>query len=167
MAKTGITITKNKHILDNLGVLNQNMNHMLGRVVDPPLKKYMRSYMQTTSGMKKYPGSVVKPIDWQTPAQKRWAGWALGQGILPSRRSGELFRHFDVTSDRRALETAIVNTYEFAKYIIGKFQQRFHKATGYRTMESYEPEALKGAIPVASNALESEMFRFLTKRGLI
>ncbi len=167
MAETGITISKGKHILDNLEVLNKNMHPILGRVIDPPLKKYMRSYMQTTSGMKKYPGAVVHPIDWQTPAQKRWAGWALGQGILPHTRTGELFRHFDVTSDRRELKTAIVNTYEFAKYIIGERQQRMHKATGYRKMESYEPEALKGAIPVASKALESEIFRFLTKRGLV
>ncbi len=167
MAQTGITITKGKGIIENLGVINQNMNHILGRVVDPPLKKYMRSFMQTTSGMKKYPGSVARSIEWETPKQKRWAGWALGQGILPSSRSGELFRAFDVLSDRRNLSTRIVNTADFAKYIIGDRQQRFHKNTGYRKLESYEPEALKGAIPVASRALESEIFRFLTKRGLI
>lgn len=167
MAETGITITKNKHVIDNLEVINKNMNLILGRVIDPPLKKYMRSFMQTTSGMKKYPGAVARPIDWETPKQKRWAGWALGQGILPHKRTGELFRHFDVLSDRRELNTRIVNTYEFAKYIIGDRQQRMHKATGYRQLKSYEPEALEGAVPVASKALESEIFAFLTKKGLV
>ena len=62
MAEKAITIKKGKHIIENLGVLNQNMNQILGRVVDPPLKKYMRSFMQTTSGMKKYPGRVARPI---------------------------------------------------------------------------------------------------------
>ena len=168
MAKGGVTITQGKHIIDNLSVINENMHPILGRVVDPPLKKYMRSYMQTTSGMKKFPGAVARPIEWETERQRRafFATDGFGGGI-PSKRSGELFRHFDVTSNRRALQTAIVNTYEFAKYIIGDRQQKFHKNTGYRKMETYEPEALKGAIPVASRALESEVYRFLTKRGLI
>ena len=167
MAEQAITIKKGKHIIDNLSVINKNMTFLLGRVVDPPLKKYMRSYMQTTSGMKKYPGSVARPIEWTSPAQKRWAGWAIGQGILPHKRSGELFRHFDVLSNRRDLSTRIVNTADFAKYIIGDRQQKFHKNTGYRKMESYEDEALKGAVPVASRALESEVYRFLTKKGLL
>lgn len=166
MAEQAITIKKGKHIIDNLSVINKNMTFLLGRVVDPPLKKYMRSYMQTTSGMKKR-GPVARPIEWESPAQKRWAGWAIGQGILPHKRSGELFRHFDVLSNRRDLSTRIVNTADFAKYIIGDRQQKFHKNTGYRKMESYEDEALKGAVPVASRALESEVFRFLTKRGLL
>lgn len=166
MAKQAITV-KNKQIIDNLTVINKNMNRILGRVVDPPLKKYMRSFMQTTSGMKKYPGSVAQPIDWTSEKQRRafFATDGFGGGI-PTTRTGELFRHFDVTSDRRLLQTAIENAYEFAKYIIGKFQQRFHKATGYRKLESYEDEALSGAVPVASRALESEIARFLFSKGI-
>ena len=171
MAKSNITI-KNKFILDNLGVLNKNMGGIIGRVVDPPLKKYMRSFMQTTSGMKKYPGSVARPIEWEDPHgddRQRKAFFArdgFGGGI-PHRRTGEFFRAFDVLSNRRDGWVKIFNTADFAKYIIGDRQQKFHKNTGYRKLESYEPEALKGAIPVASRALESEIFRFLTKRGLI
>ena len=166
MAQENIT-AQNKHIIDNLAVINKNMNMILGRVVDPPLKKYMRSFMQTTSGMKKYPGPSVQPVDWQTEKQRKafFATDGFGGGI-PTSRTGELFRHFDVEASRRALWTKIVNTAEFAQYIIGKLQQRFHKATGYKQMESYEPEALKGAVPVASKALESEIARFLFKRGI-
>jgi len=168
MAEQAITIKKGKHIIDNLSVINKNMTFLLGRVVDPPLKKYMRSYMQTTSGMKKYPGSVARPIAWESEKQRRafFATGGFGGGI-PYSRTGEFFRAFDVLSNRRDLSTRIVNTADFAKYIIGDRQQKFHKNTGYRKMESYEDEALKGAVPVASRALESEVFRFLTKRGLL
>lgn len=163
---TRITI-ENEHILKNITVLNRHMDFIVGRVIDPPVKKYLRGFMQTTSGMKRSPGSVVYPIEWETPAQERWARWALGAGILPHRRTGELFRHFDVISDRRAAEAAIINTADFAKYVIGDRQQKFHRNTGYRKMESYEDEALEGAIPVVSKSLESEIARFLFTKGLL
>jgi len=160
---TKITI-ENEHILKNITVLNRHMGFIVGRVVDPPVKKYLRGFMQTTSGMKRYPGSVVRPIEWESPAQERWARWALGAGILPHRRTSEFFRHFDVISDRRAAQAAIINTADFATYIIGDRQQKFHRNTGYRKMESYEDEALKGAVPVVNKALESEIAKFLFKK---
>lgn len=167
MGEKALTI-RNEHILKNLGVLNKNMNRIMGRVIDPPLKKYMRSFMQTTSGMKKYPGGVIYPIDWESEKQRKFffATDGFGGGI-PTSRTGELFRHFDVETSRRDLLAKIENTADIAKYIIGDRQQKFHKATGYRKMDSYDDEALKGAVPVATKALSSEIERFLLKKGLI
>ena len=90
MAGTSITI-KNKFILDNLEVLNRHMGTIVGRVVDPPLKKYMRSYMQQK--LKPYP-----PV----PSQSTYV------------RTKELYRAWDVLSDRRAAEVRIINTIEYA-----------------------------------------------------
>jgi hypothetical protein len=158
---------KNEHILKNIQVINRHMDSILGRVIDPPLKKHFRSFMQTTSGMKRYPGAVARPIEWETPAQKRWARWALGRGILPSSRTKEMFRHFDVLSDKRVGEVAIVNTSDYAKYVIGDRQQKFHRNTGYRKLDSYQDELLDSSVPIAQKALDSEIRSFLFKRKLI
>jgi hypothetical protein len=167
MAKNELVIVEGEHILKNLSLLNRHMNIILGRVVDPHLKKHFRSFMNTQSDMKKRPGRVARPIDWETEKQRRWAGWAIGQGILPSRRTGELYRHFDVIANRFEGLVAIVNTAEYAKYVIGDRQQRFHKNTGYKKLSSYEDELLKSSIPVASKGLDSEIRQFLFKKGLL
>jgi hypothetical protein len=164
---TEIKIVEGKEIIRNLPLLNQNIDMILGRVVDPHLKKFLRSIMQQ-SGMKKYPGGVVRPIEWETKLQElMWFKTGGFGGGIPSRRTGELFRHFDVTTDRRLAQAAIENDHDAAIYIIGERQQKFHANTGYRKMESYEDEVADGAEPVVARGLESEINKFLFSRGLL
>jgi hypothetical protein len=108
---------------------------------------------------------VALPFAWLSDAERRH--YFATAKTIPYQRTGELFRAFDVLSDRRELSTRIVNMSDYAHKVLGEQQHPGHAKTGWRKLSSYEPEALKGAIPVASRALESEVFRFLTKKGLL
>ena len=143
MADTAITI-KNKFILDNLSVLNRHMGTIIGRVVDPPIKKFMRSYTQ--QNLKPYP-----PVPSGSTYQ----------------RTKELFRAWDVLANRREAWSKIINTISYARYVIGDDQQWYHDAAGWIFLADEGRIMLPKVVPVASRALESETFRFLTKRGLI
>jgi hypothetical protein len=162
-----IKVVEGEGVLRNLSKLNEHIDMIFGRVVDPHLKKFLRSFMQQ-SGMKKYPGGVVKPIEWESKLQElSWFKTGGFGGGIPSVRTGELFRHFDVTTDRRLAQAAIENDHDAAIYIIGERQQKFHANTGYRKMESYEDEVADGAEPVVARGLESEITKFLFSRGLL
>jgi len=135
---------KNKFILDNLSIINRNMDAIIGRVVDPPIKKFMRSYMQQK--LKPYP-----PV----PPQSTYI------------RTRELFRSWDVLANRRQAWAKIINTVAYAEWVVGQRQVSFHATTGWPKLPDHEEPIVKGAAPVASRALESEIFRFLNKRGLV
>lgn len=148
MAEQAITITEGKHILDNLSVLNQNMDKITGRVVDPILLKHWRSYTQ--QNLKPYP-----PVPPASTYQ----------------RTKELFRSWDVLSDRRAatVTTAagVTSNVDYAEWVVGEGQRDFHAAAGWVKLPDHEEPLLKSSAPIAARGYESEVFRFLTKRGLI
>lgn len=166
-ARSEIIILEGEHIVRNLGEINQGIDGIFRRVVDPHLKKHMRSFMNTQSDMKKYPGPVVYPIEWESEAQERWSRWALGQDILPSTRTGEFFRNYDVRVNRALAESAIVNTSEYADFLVGEQQQRFHGNTGYRKITSYEDDLLDSSRPVIARGFDSEIRVFLFNKGLL
>lgn len=165
--KTQIIIVEGRHILDNLGVLNKHIGMIFGRVVDPHVKKFLRSFMQQ-SGMKRFPGGVVKPIEWQTKLQElMWFRTGGFGGGIPSVRTGEFFRHYDVTTDQRLAQAAIENDADYATYLVGEQQQRFHANTGYRKLDSYEDELADDVEDVVTRAMDSEIRVFLFSRGLL
>ena len=148
MAEQAITITKGEHILNNLGVLNNNMAGITGRVVDPILLKHWRSHTQ--QNLKPYP-----PVPPASTYQ----------------RTKELFRSWDVLSDRRAatVTTAAGTTsnVDYADEVVGDSQAWWHARTGWIKLSDHEEPLLKSSVPIAARGYESEIFRFLTKRGLI
>jgi len=144
MATSNIVIVEGKHIIDNLEVINTHIDDILRQIVDPHLKKFLRGYTQQT--LKIYP-----PV----PPQSTYI------------RTGELRRGWDVTVNRYAGEAAIVNRTEYAKWVIGKEQTRFHGRTGWLRLADHEDKVIAGATPVISKALDSEIRRFLFSRGLM
>ena len=167
-ARSEIIILEGEHIIRNLGEINEGVDGIFRRVVDPHLKKHMRSFMNTQSDMKKYPGPVVYPIEWESEKQRRafFATDGFGGGI-PSRRTGEFFRDYDVRVNRALAEAAIVNTSEYADPLVGESQQRFHANTGYRKITSYEDDLLDSSRPVIARGFDSEIRVFLFNKGLL
>ena len=143
MAEQAVTI-ENEYILEHLSVLNKHMDKILGRVIDPILVKFMRSYTQ--QNIKPYP-----PV----PPNSTYE------------RTKELFRHWDVTSNRRFLMAQIENTMSYAPDVVGDEQEWYHARTGWEKLSSHESPLLAKSVPIVNRGLESEMTRFLFTRGLI
>ena len=144
-----IIIAKGQYIVDNLGIINENMPEILRNVTDPHLKKYMRSYTQQK--LKKYP---PKPVH---------SSYV---------RTGELRRGWDTEVGIRRDWVAIVNKAEvnkigYAKWVVGNEQVRFHGRTGWLRLPEHEQPVLKGAEPVVGNSLDSEIRKFLFSKGLL
>jgi len=144
MASTELVIVEGNHILKNLTVINRNMNMIIGNVLDPHVKKYMRGYMQTK--LKPYPPK---------PPNSTYV------------RTGELGRSWDVFSNKTALEVGITNTKEYAPGVVGKEQAGFHKITGWPFLPSHEKLVVRDAKPIVTRSFDSELRHFLFKRGLL
>ncbi len=168
VARSEIIIAEGEHIIRNLGEINRGIDNIFRRVIDPHVKKNMRSFMNTQSDMKKYPGPVVYPIEWESDLQELM--WHITDGFgggIPSQRTGEFFRNYDVRVNRALAEAAIVNTSEYADFLVGERQQRFHANTGYRKITSYEDDLLDSSRPVIAKAFDSEIRVFLFSKGLL
>lgn len=139
-----IVIVKGKHIVDNLTVINKHIDDIIRNVIDPHVKKFMRSYTQQT--LKPYPPK---------PPQSTYV------------RTGELRRAWDVVVNRRAGEVAIKNTRDYAPYVIGERQVSFHKRTGWLRLSEHEQPVLDKAVPIVAKAFESELRHFLFRKGLM
>jgi hypothetical protein len=144
MAESEIVFVEGEHIIKNLSVLNKHMDSILGRVVDPPLKKFMRSFMQQE--LKPYPPK---------PPQSTYV------------RTKELYRSWDISSDRRLAEVKITNTVDYANWVVGEGQVWWHDVTGWPFLPDEGIIARRKAVPVVEKALDSEIRRFLFKRSLI
>lgn len=86
----------------------------------------------------KYPGRVSYPIRWTSEKQRRYVMAKLRrEGNLPYRRTGNLAEQWSGSQVGNqviiANEARDSSTGEFyAQFVIGDFQQRFHRNTGWR-----------------------------------
>lgn len=82
----------------------------------------------------KPPGKVARPIEWQTPKQRRayFATNGFGKGI-PYKRTGKLQKgwklEFDYGSNDGLL--TLTNPADATIYVQGSLQQRMHRNTGW------------------------------------
>lgn len=79
------------------------------------------------------PGAVKRPIEWETQKQMRafFATDGFGRGI-GTPRSGALTQGWRVDIDfGRDMEISTYNTRDYAQYVVGDKQQKFHRNTGW------------------------------------
>lgn len=85
-----------------------------------------------------YPGPVKKPIRWTSKKQRRayFATKGFGKGI-PYRRTGGLANDWRVVRTGNQYESTLTfsNANPYLPYVIGRWQQGFHKNTGWRPLK--------------------------------
>lgn len=92
----------------------------------------------------KYPGPVRYPIEWTSKRQRRWYFWSRGGFYGPARpdtfqpykRTGSLAEGWRVLRQGNQYESSLLftNGNDHLIYVMGKYQQKFHKNTGWRSL---------------------------------
>lgn len=103
--------------------------------------------------------AVKKPIQWETPKQKRafFATDGFGQGI-PTRRTNKLknswrFRVFS-SSGTLNIGVTLTNIAPYGRFVIGDNQQKMHSNTGWQKAEL----SVAKQIPLYNKAVEKTYF---------
>jgi hypothetical protein len=157
-----IEIIEGENIILNLqkGI---DVNMLIGRIIDPHLKKSSKSYMQIN--LKNKRGSVVYEIQWTSDRQRKAYFASDGfDGGIPTTRTGEHERNWFVKPNRRAGEIAMGNSSAQAEFTVGQFQQQFHKNTGYPLLSEHEQPWINSSVPVVAKAATSEINREINKK---
>lgn len=85
-----------------------------------------------------YPWPVKYPIEWQSERQRRafWATDGFGAGI-PYQRTRNLQHSwaFDIMTYPEGADVEIGNNADYARFVIGDWQQHFHANTGWPQIE--------------------------------
>jgi hypothetical protein len=165
MANNELVIVKGKHIIKNMEVINRHMDYIIGRVISPGLRRYLKGYQD--QHLKPYPGAAKQPPEWESPAQLRmfWATKGFGRGIGAA-RTMKTQRSWRVETHSARKEAAIKNIASWATYLFGDEQQKMHHNTGWLKIKDHEEPVRKGALPVAKKSFEHEIRDFLFKKGL-
>jgi hypothetical protein len=90
--------------------------------------------------LRREPGPVSRPIEWQSERQRRayFATDGFGGGI-PSRRSGKLLRGFRVEINgvpREGVVLMLTNKVPYTRYVMGDDMQKMHIRTGWQPYAS-------------------------------
>ena len=114
---------------------------MVQDIANNVVEKYRATIIDELSST---PPPAKKPIEWQSEKQRKafFATDGFGKGI-PTKRTGKLQKGWmvDAIADGKAVNIVILNTNDYAKYVVGslaqnasnasRFQQRMHKNTGW------------------------------------
>ncbi len=98
-------------------------------------------------GLKHYPARVQhgadNPYQWQSGKQRRayFASNGFGKGI-PYQRTNSLSDGWTTIND--GVKTAIVNDLPYATYVMDEYQQRGHKADGWRLVSQIISTNIRG-----------------------
>lgn len=105
------------------------VNRQVNRRLLPKYRRRARALFQPP------PRPAVKPIEWTSERQRRafFATNGFGAGI-PYRRTGRMQAATEVTLKPLGQGAAIVidNPTKYARFVVGRDQQRFHARTGWQ-----------------------------------
>lgn len=128
--------------LDFLDNINQELE-IVGEAVLQEIKPELLDELQDAPPPRKYPGAPK--IEWTSDLQEQafFKSDGFGGGI-PTRRTNKLIDSWEITGEFmfRGFSIIVRNTQDWAKFVVGslaqnipraaRFQQKFHKNTGWK-----------------------------------
>jgi hypothetical protein len=127
--------------VNNIDTVNRLVMEQAQREVEPPF----RAELETESPERNYPDDY--PLEWESRLQQMayFASNGFGKGI-PYQRTGKLAKAWElfIVEDANGTSFVVENPADAARYVYGslaqntqraaRFQQRFHKKTGWQTI---------------------------------